>query len=726
MSRLPIYLLPALILTASCQAAEEPLSFRKDVLPVLSRAGCNAGSCHAKSGGQNGFALSIFTYDPLSDYREIVFNARGRRVFPAAPDNSLLLLKATETVPHEGGQRFAKDSAFYTLLHTWIAQGMPYTTPDEAELVRLDVEPAELSSKKGASHQLKVMAVYADNSRRDVTDMSEYTSENKDLVTVDHHGRFTVGNLPGRGVVIVRYLDKVSVSRIAIPPSKPLSKWSMRKLPINNPIDELAYTAHRELGLMPSPTCSDADFIRRATLDCLGKLPRPERVRAFLADQSADKREKLIDELLEDPGWADYWASRWGDMIRPNTQRVGVKPVYLLDRWLRRQLRRNAPYDDIVRGLLTATGSTHEHGPAVIFRDKREPETAGEFVSQIFLGIRIGCAKCHQHPSEKWGQTDYYQMAAFFAGMKSKGQKISAPISGEPEFIYFQPGGTVKHPVTDEVLHPVPPAGQPLEIADGSDPRAALVDWMVDPENPFFAPAMANRIWAAFLGRGIVHPVDDFRTSNPSVNDDMLDWLAADFVANDYDLKALMRVIMRSNIYQLSSTPNATNVADTRYFSRAYRRRLPAEVMLDAVSDLTGSPETLEGLPIASRAVQTWNGKMPSLFLDTFGRPDVSAECPCERDNASTVTQALHLMNSTTQQRKLSDSKGQIKVIADSDRSEAEIVEELYIAALSRPPTEAELCDALMAFEANDENRHLAAQDIAWALINSAEFVLNH
>jgi hypothetical protein len=497
-------------------------------------------------------------------------------------------------------------------------------------------------------------------------------------------------------------------------------------LPVNNPIDKLVYARLKTLGFSPSDECSDAEFIRRASLDAVGTLRKPSEVQEFLADRSSDKRTKLIDQLLDDPAFGDFWAIKWGDLIRPNPTRVGVKPVYLLDIWLRDSFRANKPYDQLVRELLTSEGSTHQYGPVAIFRDKREPVDATAFVSQIFLGVRMECAKCHHHPNEKWSQTDYFQFAAYFGNLKHKGQGISPPISGEAEYIWNGPGGEVRHPVSKEIMKPKPPDGPAPELHPGDDPRAALAAWMTRPDNPFFARAIVNRIWSQYFGRGIVDPVDDFRASNPATNEPLLDWLAHDFVENKYDLKHLMRTIMQSHVYQLSSIPNQQNISDTKNFSRAYRRRLPAEVLLDAVSDVTGTTETFQGLPTGARALQTWNHKLESEFMDAFGRPNSSAECPCERDTKTSVVQALHLMNSNRLQAKIDKSDGRARKLAESKESEPEIIKDLYIATLNRMPTSDETTTAEKAFKAPDATRKTAVEDLMWALINSAEFVFNH
>lgn len=735
LSRSVLLAASAVLVSAAAAAAEAPkptLSFKNDILPLLSRHGCAGGSCHAKAEGQNGFALSVFAYNPQADYREIVHNARGRRVFPAAPEQSLLVLKSTNRIDHEGGEAIKPGSPAERTLLDWIRQGMPWEIPGEPTVERIAVSPPEARYGKGQTQSVTVAAHFTDGSTRDITGLSEFTSPDTKFATVDHDGRVTMGRTPGEGTIVVRYLDHVDIARITLPPDQLQPDSAYAALREHNEIDRYAHERFKKLGILPSDLCSDAEFIRRVTLDTIGRLPAPERVQAFLADPAADKRARLIDELLSDANalaYADYWATKWGDLLRPNTQRVGVKPVYLMDDWIRRKFRENAPWDAFVRELLTAQGSTHQVGPLAIWRDKREPADMAEYVSRIFLGVRLDCAKCHHHPSEKWSQDDYYSLAAFFGSMKRKGQGISAPISGEPEYWWFQPGvsGTVKHPVTDVVLAPKPPEGPVFDrIPAETDPRTVLLDWMTAPENPQFARAAVNRVWGELFGRGIVHPVDDFRASNPPTNEPLLDWLASDFSRQGYDLKELLRTILNSRLYQLSSLPNATNLSDTTNFSRAYRRRLPAEVMLDAVADLTRRPETFSGLPVGSRAVQQWNHLMKSDFLDAFGRPDSSADCPCERDRDSSVVQSLHLMNSDQLQAKLASAEGWAAALAQSDASEADLVERIYLAALARKPTAEETAAALAYFKTEGMTRQTAIEDLLWSVVNTAAFVFNH
>lgn len=701
-------------------------SFVRDILPAMAKAGCMAGSCHAKAEGQNGFKLSVFSYDPAADYAEIVKEGRSRRVFPAAPEESLILLKPTMTVDHGGGQRFEPDSDTYNLLVRWIRAGMPYQHTNEPSLASISVEPKESTSRKRASRQLKVAAHYSDGSIRDVTGLAEFTSNDKEMVQVDETGFVRIGTLPGESAVIARYMGSVDATRIRILPDRLLPSKRYAELPANNFIDELAWTHFRNLGLFPSELCTDTEFIRRSSLDTVGVLPGADEARGFLASTDPNKRAKWIERLLEHPAYGDYWANKWADLLRPNPDRVGVKSVFLLDQWLREAFRGNKSYDQFVRDLLLAEGSNHRHGPAVVYRDRREPPELTTIFSQLFLGTRMECAKCHHHPTEKWSQDDFYQFAAFFGPLKQKGAGLSPPISAGTETFYFAPGGKVKHPVTEQVMDPRPPDGPSVELAASVDPRRALVDWLVNSTNSFFARAAVNRVWGVFFGRGFVEPVDDFRSSNPVANEPLLRALAEDFVRHNYDLKHLMGTILSSRLYQLSSTPNEFNLRDTKHFSRSYRRRLPAEVLLDAVCDVTGVPETFEGCPPGTRAIQTWTYKIDSHFLDAFSRPNPSTDCPCERDSRSSVVQSLHMMNSRALQAKLSHTEGRVKQLASSALPPERAITELYLAALSRYPTATELKAALGAYSIPKGTRQTATEDILWALLNSPEFVFNH
>lgn len=705
--------------------AEAPVSFANDVMPGLIKAGCASGNCHAKPEGQNNFKISVFGYDPDHDYREIIWEDRGRRILMSAPEDSLLLKKATGQVTHEGGSPLKKGDPTYQHLVNWIKQGAPRNIPNEAKLSHIEVSSKQKVIKKGEELQLQVTAHYSDKSTRNVTALSDYISESPDLASVTPEGKIKVGNIDGESAIVVRYIGHVAITFITVPAERVLSSETYTKLNRQHPIDDLVYKKHQELGILTSPPASDEFFLRRVSLDITGKLPSIEMTEAFLKDTSSNKREKLIDQLLQDPNYADFWAVKWGDLIRPNPSRVGVKPVYLMDDWLRSKFRDNQPYDQMIYELFTAKGSSHAYGPVAMFRDKRDPVDMASFMSQIFMGIRLDCAKCHHHPSEKWTQEDYYQLAAFFAKMQRKGQGISAPISGEPE--YWWPGnhGNILHPITEVAMKPKAPDGPEFEYVDNKDVREELMNWLTDRKNPTLAKALVNRYWSHFMGRGIVEPIDDFRISNPPTNEPLLEWLTATFIEDEYDLKKLIKHITTSQVYQVSSSPNETNVADQKYFSRFLKRRLTAEVLLDAVIDVTGVSEVFSGTRKDARAMQTWNYKLPSTFLDAFGRPNSSEECPCERDRKPSMVQALHLMNSTQLQDKLNSSQGRIHALLQEPISDLQMIERLYLTSLNRRPTENEVRLAQKYF-ASQLSRKIALEDLAWSLINSAEFVFNH
>jgi hypothetical protein len=701
-------------------------SFVRDVLPMMAKAGCMAGSCHAKADGQNGFKLSVFNYDPKADYAEIVKEARGRRVFPSAPEESLLLLKPTMAVEHGGGQRIEPDSEIYKTIVEWVRGGMVYQHTNEPALAHISVEPSEGSYKKKVAQPLKVLAHYSDGSERDVTHLAEFGSNEKEIGGVSDSGLVQIGSLEGENVIVARYLGFVAASRIIVPTEQTLPAERYAALPIINFIDRLAYENFQRLGLFPSDTCTDSEFIRRSSLDAIGMLPTLAEVRRFLADNSTGKRQRWIEYLLDHPAYANYWANKWADLLRPNPDRVGVKSIFFLDQWLRDSFQENKPFDQFTREILTAEGSNHAHGPLAIYRDRREPPELTTMFSQLFLGVRMECAKCHHHPTEKWSQDDFYQLAAYFGPVKQKGAGLSPPISAGTESFFFAKGGSVRHPVSEEVMKPHPLDAKLTTIKEDIDPRQELAEWMTSPDNPFFAKAAVNRIWAVFFGRGFVEPVDDFRISNPAVHEPLLEALAADFREHGYDLKHLMRTIMNSRLYQLSSTPNETNLHDTRNFSRSLRRRLSAEVLLDAVNDVTGTEDDFNGCPPGTRAIQTWSYKVRSHFMDAFGRPNSSTDCPCERDARTSVVQSLHMMNSKGLQAKLSDPRGRVKKLTDSSMPPAEIVAELYLAALCRLPNKSELETAAAVFEGEKANRQHATEDVLWALLNSPEFVFNH
>jgi len=709
-------------------AAAAPPTFERDVQPILTRFGCNQGACHGKARGQNGFQLSLLAFDHAADHAALTAEARGRRVFPASPENSLLLLKATGRVPHGGGKKLPPDGTDYRTLLAWVAAGAPRTPADAPKLVKVSVSPDSRQLTFKETSQLRVTAHYADGSTEDVTRLASFSSSEGVYAGVDAGGLVTAGPIPGEAAIMARYAEKFVVSTVLIPMPGAVPAEVYAKLPRSNVIDGHVWAKLQQLRITPSDPAGDATFHRRAFLDVIGRLPAPDETRAFLAGRDPNKRAALIDRLLARPEYADFWANKWTDLLRPNAYHVGMKATYNLDQWLRRSFRENKPYDQFVRELIGAKGSTFTNGAVVMYRDRREPAELTTLVSQLFLGVRLDCAKCHHHPFEVWSQDDFYSFAAFFGRIGRKGQGISAPISGGEELIFSAatpPRGAVKHPLTGKDMTPTPLAGRALDIAADRDPRDVLAAWVTAPENPYFAKVIVNRVWADLMGRGIVDPVDDLRATNPPSNPELLAALAADFRTNGCDLKKLIRTIATSHAYGLSTTPNERNVGDTRNYSRHYRQRPRAEVLLDMVSDATGVAEKFEAVPPGSRAVAVWTARSQSEFLDGFGRPDPNQDPPCERTTDTTVVQALHLLNSPNLHRKVTADAGRAAALATGSKSPAEIVDELYLRTYCRPPSESETAAGVKRFAAPGATRRQAAEDLLWALINTPEFVFN-
>lgn len=710
--------------TPAGEVREKVVTFERDIQPILTRQGCNAGACHGKARGQNGFALSLLAYDSDFDYAAITQEGRGRRIFPALAEQSLLLRKATGDVPHGGGKRLTKDSEAYRLLTQWIASGHPRTPANAPRLERIAVSPVEKLLKPSMQQPLSVTAYYSDGSKEDVTKMTTFQSNDAVYAAVNDQGVIQAGTLPGEAAIMARYQNHFAVCNVLIPLPKQPDASLYARLPRYNYIDGLVWNKLEQLGILPAEPADEATVHRRLYLDIIGRVPTPEETRSYLKDQSPGKRARLIEALLERPEYADFWANKWADLIRPNPYRVGIKATINLDNWLRDAFRRNLPYDQMVREIVSAQGSSFHNGAAVVFRDRREPDEITTIISQLFLGVRLDCARCHHHPFEVWGQQDFYSFAAFFGRLGHKGTGISTPISGGEESIYTKPAGQVKHPVTGKVLQPTPLLGKPMDIPVEQDPREVLARWMTSPDNPWFARVMVNRIWADFMGRGIVEPIDDLRATNPPSNAKLLDALAEDFIKNHFDIKKLIRSMASSYVYGLSSVPRPESVGDSRNYSRHYRQRLRAEVLLDAISDMTGVPEQFDAMPAGSRAMQVWTARVPSVFLDSFSRPDPNQDPPCERTVETSVVQALHLMNGRNLQRKISSDDGRAASLSKSKKTPGEIVEEVYLWAYGRLPQLAEQETALKRFAMPNANRRQVIEDLLWALINTPEFVL--
>ena len=740
-ARLPSFLVALLVLTGGLRhdtrlyAGDEKspaesdntpaVSFELDVQPILAAHGCNAGACHGKQRGQNGFQLSLLGFDSDFDYDALVHQARGRRVTIRSPESSLLVLKATAELPHGGGRKIEVGSEAYRTLVAWVGQGAPRRVEGEPVLESVELAKTQFTLAPEASAQLSVTARYSDGSTRDVTKLTGYMSNDAAITAVDDKGKLTAGSIPGETAVMARYMNHIRVAGVNIPRGERLPEAFYEEQPRANFVDELVYDKLAQMQIRLSVPAADHVFLRRAYTDVIGRPPTPEEARAFLDSTETNRREVLIDSLLEQPEYVDHWANQWADLLRPNPYRVGIKAVLNYDNWIRQQFRDDVSYDEFARRLITAKGSTWHNGASTLYRDRRSPDEIATLISQLFLGVRLECAKCHHHPFEKWSQHDFYSFAAYFGKIGRKGRGLSPPISGSEEIMYVSTKGEVRHPVTDEVLEPAPLFGD--ANADGeSDPREALARWMTSPENDLFAKVQVNRVWAQLMGRGVVEPVDDLRSTNPPSNPELLDALARHFQQSGYDQKELIRTIVLSNIYSLSSVPNETNASDRLNYSRHYRHRLRAEVLLDAVAGVTETSESFSALAPESRANQVWTHRIDSVFLDTFGRPDENKDPPCERVPDSSVTQTLHLMNSRELDRRVRSDSGRAARLAKSELSASQVLEELYLATFSRRPTDEENAYGEALLKAAGEDRRGVIEDIMWAMLNSPEFIIQN
>lgn len=711
---------------------DEELNFVHDVVPILTKAHCNSGACHAKADvGQRGFRLSLLGFEPQEDYEHIVKEAKGRRVFPNAPEQSLFLLKATNTVPHGGGNKLARGSEEYKTLVKWIGQGMPYADESDPELTAIELEPSRMTMAKKAKQQLKVTAKYSDGSERDVTELALYEANDKAMATAGEKGLVETSDLPGNVAVMVRYSGKVSVFSVSIPLGAPVENLPAT----SNFVDELVFQNLKEIGVPPSPVSDDATFLRRVTLDIAGRLPTIEEAAAFAADTNGDKRDRVIDALLDSPDYADYFANKWATLLKNRREsKADITANFAFHSWVRDSLLANKPYDQFVREILAATGTIVENPPVAWYKRVKLPEQQLEDVAQLFLGVRMQCAQCHHHPFERWSQGDYYSLAAFFSQV---GRKPTA-IAGED--LIFHKRGTAQY-VNKKTEQPVKPAGlggPSLEVAPDDDPRLQLADWMAEDSNPFFAKVLVNRYWKHFFKKGLVEPEDDLRDTNPPTNPELLDALAKHFIESDFDLKEAIRVIVSSKTYQLSAQPNEHNAVDHQNFSHFYPKRLQAEVLLDAVDCLTGATTSFADLPMGTRAVALPdNSYNSSAFLKVFGRPDAASVCECERVQSSSLAQSLHLMNSSEVKGKLATAGGRADRLAKSEEEDAKKIHEIYLAAFSRPPTGEELsiAESHINIPRTDSAgkpiapaiaKKMAYEDLLWAIMNTKEFLYNH
>jgi hypothetical protein len=694
-----------------------PPHFLNDVIPVLTRAGCNQGACHGAGSGKGGFKLSLLGYDPDADYDAITRGSAARRIAKTQPENSLLLRKPALKVAHRGGLKLKAGSPEYLLIRDWIAGGMPTPDSKEARVVRLEVVPATRTLAVGQTQRFTVRAHYSDGSVRDATSQTLFNAGNESVAAVTPNGEAKATG-QGEGPVVIRYQSLVTTARVISPFGTPRQTVAASG-PAASKIDQLVMQKLGALGLETSPRSSDSDFLRRASLDATGQLPTPEEVRAFLADRTPQKRDRLIDSLLERPEYIDFWTMKWGDLLRSNRQSLSEKGMVAFNQWIRQSVATNKPWDQFAREILLAQGSTFEVGPANFYRTAGSPLELAETTSQVFLGVRIQCARCHNHPYEKWTQNQYYQMAAFFARVKRK------PLSPTEPAILPGNSGEVTHPKTRKVVAPCALDATPVDKQFKGDRREALADWLTSPKNPFFAKIIVNRIWHHYMGRGLVEPVDDIRVTNPPSNEPLFNWLASDLVEHHYDLKYLMRTIMRSQAYQRAAEPVKGNERDASYYSHYLFKRLGAEQLIDALGASTGVPEKFAGFPIGTHAEQLPDTSVPSYFLDLFGRPARNVTCECERMDDPNLGQVLHLMNNAGINGKLSSKTGRVTSLMAAKLPDNKIVEDLYLASVSRYPSPDESKKGVKAL-ATAKNKQQAAEDLMWALLNSKEYMFNH
>ncbi len=701
-------------------ANAKPVHFVGEVVPILTKLGCNAGACHGKSTGQNGFKLSLLGFDPQSDYQALAREGRGRRIFPAHPAQSLVLKKPTATIPHGGGRRFPVGSPEYQTIARWIGQGMPFDPGKEPKLVRVEVEPARRVIPRNGKQQLRVTAHYDDGRSTDVTRLAQYQSNAADLAIVDGKGVVETLDGVGEAAIMARFGGLVGVARATVPLSTAPAAWVEPKS--QNPIDPLVFRKLRELGVEPSGPCSDAEFARRSSLDICGILPDPEEVAAFEKDTDADKRAKWVDSLIERPEYADLFAMKWSAILKNKRTlgNVSQAGTFAFHGWIRQSLSENKPYDRFVSEIVAARGEPSVNPAVLWYRQVDTLEARVDDTAQLFLGMRIQCARCHHHPFERWSQDDYYGFASLFTRIGNKGDDPSNPR------LYVLGEGKATNPVTGQERSPKPLGASEMPDLDPSvDPREKLADWLRQRDNPYFARALVNRYWKHFLGRGLVEPEDDMRVSNPPSNPELLDALADSFVRSGYDLKALVRLIATSKAYDRSSLPNATNERDRRNFARFYAKRLPAEVLLDALNLVAGVREPFDGLPSSFRAAQLPDDGFDSEFLTIFGRPKRESVCECERSSEANLSQTLHLLNSSELQGKLAHGTGRAAKWVGDRRPDAEKVDELYRVALSRPPTadEREVCLVHLQKRRDEKKLRQGYEDLIWAVVNGKEFL---
>jgi hypothetical protein len=704
----------------------QPVSFKNEVIAALNVGGCNAGACHGTPSGKGGFRLSLRGFDPEADYQQLTRDVLGRRTERQRPDDSLVLLKALGRVPHEGGQRFQPGAIPAQTIRAWLTEGLQDDSPRHPSLVSVDLLPgSRVQLAPARFQQLAVHARFSDGSVRDVTRLTVFSSSDSSVADVNATGLVEFKG-PGEVAILARYLLEMVTIRLTY--LEPRKDFVWKSPPEHNYVDKHVFAKLKLLSIPASDLCTDSDFIRRAYLDLCGVLPSADEVRKFLDDKASNKRARLIDALLERPEYAEFWTMKWSDVLRSSRKTIQVKGTHVFQGWLKDHFIKDTGFDRIVREMITANGSTYANPPANYYRIARDSQNLAETTAQLFFGIRMQCAKCHNHPFERWTQDDYYSMASWFARVRQKrDMREPGPAPNQPggEIIFSERSGEVTQPRTGKVMAPKFLGGAVASIPARKDRREILADWLTSGSNPFFAKNTVNRIWYHLMGKGIVDPVDDFRDSNPSANDELLDALARDFVANKFSFKHTIRIIMNSRTYQLSAQATELNKDDQKYFSHAVTKLLPAEPLLDAICQATDIPEKFAGMPAGTRAVQLPDGDANHPFLKTFGQPARELACECERESDSNLAQALQLINGPTVNDKLRAANNRVGKLLAKKVADRMLLDELYLSTLSRMPTDEDVKVSLEYLSKASDKRK-GWEDIHWALINSKEFLFRH
>ncbi len=714
--------------------------FGNHVEAILARSGCNSGACHGALAGKGGFRLSLRGYDAIGDHFNITRQDRSRRIELQDPAKSLFLTKPSGAIPHKGGLRLPPDSHNYSVIAQWIADGAPQSIPDQPKLVAVEVVPGQINLKPGDLQQLIARARYDNGRIEDVTHWAKFSSADEAVATVDEHGRVTVTG-PGLGAISVWYASRIVLAEIVVPYPNDVEPNVFQSMPIANAIDEQVRVQLTRLHLPPSPRCSDEEFIRRAFLDTVGLVPTADELSTFLSDPQTDKRDRLVESLLNRTEFVDYWTYRWSDLLMLNGNLLRPDAIKAYYKWIRAHVEKNTPWDQFVSEILLAKGDSVENGATNFYALNQDPEGMTENACQAFMGLSIGCAKCHNHPLEKWTNDQYYAMANMFARVRAKGWGGDPRDGDGIRSVTIAERGDLIQPLTGKPQIPAPLDADPIDPSSTGDRRESMARWMVAPENPYFTRSIVNRVWAAFFGIGIVNPVDDMRSSNPPSNSGLMDVLCNHLVENHYDLKSLMRLILLSETYQRSSQPLPGNFSEKKYFSHYYPKRLMAEVMHDAICQISGVPSKFTEIefvgadkkptdfyPEGTRSIQLYDSSVASYFLKTFGRNQRRITCECERSDEPSVVQVLHLSNGDTINDKLGKAGSIVdKVIEKYGDNYGELVTFAYRACINRSPSDTEVQGLVQELtSAPASEKRLVVEDLFWSLLTSREFLFNH